>query len=83
MLVVSIWTSFLLLQFCATETSTDSHRSLGEFTSGFLSGMAAMLFLFVTVCGSMYFARKYEENKELKRLRKRQEVLQIQGNGNN
>ncbi|XP_061190681.1 uncharacterized protein LOC133198660 isoform X1 [Saccostrea echinata] len=65
------------------EISTDSRSSLGGFTSGFLSGMSAMLFLFVTVCGSMYLARKYEEHKELKRMRKRQEVLQIQENGHN
>ncbi|XP_061190682.1 uncharacterized protein LOC133198660 isoform X2 [Saccostrea echinata] len=72
-----------VLKGMQAKISTDSRSSLGGFTSGFLSGMSAMLFLFVTVCGSMYLARKYEEHKELKRMRKRQEVLQIQENGHN
>ncbi|XP_048750466.2 uncharacterized protein LOC125662329 isoform X1 [Ostrea edulis] len=45
----------------------DPHSAYEGFTSGFLSGMGAMLFLFFSVSCSMYFARKYEVHREERR----------------
>ncbi|XP_048750467.2 fat-like cadherin-related tumor suppressor homolog isoform X2 [Ostrea edulis] len=55
-------------QYCSIRClPKDPHSAYEGFTSGFLSGMGAMLFLFFSVSCSMYFARKYEVHREERR----------------
>lgn len=65
-------------KFCDIECPPrESTKSYEGFTTGFLSGAGAMLFLFASVCGTVCLTRKYEEHKQLRRLKKRQRTVQI------
>nr|XP_022311302.1 uncharacterized protein LOC111116593 [Crassostrea virginica] len=82
--VVDRMLTVVALCVLVSSTSSSTDCPSGEpvdpyqgFTSGFLSGAGAMLFLYISVCGTVCLTRKYEEYKQRRRLRKREMTLQI------